>query len=159
METSDRLDTFDTKLLQLLQTNGRMSIVELASHVGLSKSPCLKRMRKLERTGYIRGYRADIAPKKVHQSHVVYVQVTLSSTKMRHLEEFNAAVLDVPQIVSCAMMTGGFDYLLKVRTRNMRAYRELLGDVIASLPGVHQTSTFPVIEEVKDTSYIPLDEV
>ena len=151
------LDKFDIQILKRLQSDGRMSIVELAEHVGLSKSPCLKRVRKLENEGYIKGYRAEIDPVKVRKAHLVYVQVTLSSTKMKNLEEFNRAIQNIPEVMSCCMMTGGIDYLLKIRTRNMQAFRELLGEVIANLPGVLQTSTFPVMEEVKETSYIALD--
>jgi len=157
MNSMDLLDNFDLKLLQVLQHDGRVSIVDLAEQIGLSKSPCLKRLRRLEKDGYIRGYRADIDPYKVRQSHLVYVQVTLSSTKMRDLQAFNAAVQDIPQIMSCHMMSGGYDYLLKVRTKDMQAYRAFLGEVLASLPGVLQTSTFPVMEQVKESSFILLD--
>ena len=157
MNTIDSLDRFDLKLLQILQRNGRMSIVDLAEQIGLSKSPCLKRLRRLEKDGFIRGYRADIDPYKARQGHLVYVQITLSRTKMKDLEAFNAAVQDIPQIMSCHMMSGGYDYLLKVRTRDMQEYRKFLGEVLAGLPGVLQTSTFPVMEQVKESSFIQLD--
>ena len=158
MSIKNSLDTYDIRLLETLQRDGRMSIVDLAEQIGLSKSPCLKRLRRLEKEGYIRGYRADIDPYKVRQSHLVYVQVKLSSTKMSDLEAFNAAVQSIPQIMSCHMMSGGYDYLLKVRTKDMQAYRAFMGEVLANLPGVLQTSTFPVMEQVKESSFIQLSD-
>lgn len=158
MNNLDSLDKFDIRLLQVLQHDGRISVVDLAEKIGLSKSPCLKRLRRLEKEGFIRGYRADIDPLKVKQNHLVYVQVKLSSTKVKDLDDFNTAVQDIPQIVSCHMMAGGYDYLLKIRTRNMQEYRAFLGEVLANLPGVHQTSSFPVMEQVKESSHLILSD-
>lgn len=145
------LDNTDKRILSRIQNDGRISIVDLADAVNLSKSPCLQRLRRLEREGYIMRYRAELDPKKVANGHLVYVQVKLEKTTRQHLEAFNEAVLGVPQILGCHMMSGGYDYLLKIRTKDMTSYRELLGDVISELPSVVQTLTFPVIEEVKDT--------
>ncbi|MEM9879346.1 MAG: Lrp/AsnC ligand binding domain-containing protein [Pseudomonadota bacterium] len=155
----DEIDHYDLRILQELQKDGRISVVELAQRIHLSKSPCLKRLRRLERGGFIRGYRAELDPDKVTQSYLVYVQVKLETTKSEQLEAFNAAVKSVPQILACHMLSGGFDYLLKVRTRDTAAYRKLLGDVIATLPGISQTSTYPVLEEIKDTTVLPIDRV
>lgn len=160
-ETMDHLkplDATDRRILAEIQRDGRAPIVDLADRIALSKSSCLDRLRRLERDGYIRGYRADLDPQKIEQGYLVYVEVKLESTVSQMLQKFNAAVKRVPQILSCHMMSGGFDYLLKVRTRDMHAYRELLGDVIAELPGVQQTSTYPVMEEVKETSLLLVDE-
>ena len=151
MEFFSQLDATDRRILAEVQNNGRIQVVDLAAAVGLSKSPCLKRLRRLEQTGFIRGYRAELDPDKIAQGYLVYVQVKLESTKRDWLETFNAAIQNVPEIMTCHMMSGGYDYLLKVRTRDMHAYRELLGDVISDLPGVQQTETYPVMEQVKDT--------
>lgn len=151
-------DQIDRRILDVIQSNGRIPVVELAERVSLSKSPCLQRLRRLEREKYILGYRADLDPAKVAHGYLVYVQVELKSTARHSLEEFNRAVRSVPQVLSCHMVSGGYDYLLKVRTRDMPAYRELLGDVISNLPGVFRTSTFPVMEEVKDTTLIPIEQ-
>jgi len=140
-----------------LQTSGRISIVDLAKIVNLSKTPCLQRVRRLEHDGYILGYRAKLDPKKIKQGHLAYIQVKLKDTSSETLNKFNAAALATPQILTCHMLSGGFDYLLKVRSSDMAAYRQLLGDVIADLPGVLQTSTFPVMEEVKDTHQIVIE--
>lgn len=153
----DTLDNYDLRILGILQSDGRISVVDLAEQIGLSKSPCLKRLRRLEKSGFIRGYRADIDPQKVKQNHLVYVQVKLSSTKMRDLDAFNAAVQTIPQIVSCHMMAGGYDYLLKIRTKDIQEYRAFLGEVLADLPGVLQTSSFPVMEQVKDSQYVTVE--
>lgn len=153
------LDQVDYRILAEIQKSGRMSVVDLAKLVNLSKTPCLQRLRRLERDGYILGYRAKLDPKKIKQGHLVYVQVKLKDTTSDTLDNFNAAVIATPQILTCHMLSGGYDYLLKVRTSDMASYRELLGDVIADLPGVLQTSTFPVMEEVKDTHQIVIEDI
>ena len=122
--------------------------------MGLTKTPCLTRLRRLEKTGYIDGYQARINPHKVDQSYLVYVQIKLENTTSQTLRNFNQAARATPDIMSCHMLSGGYDYLLKIRTRDMASYRELLGDVIASLPGVLTTASFPVMEEVMDRTTI-----
>lgn len=151
MPKQDTLDAIDRRLLEVLQAEGRISVVELAERIGLSKSPCLKRLRKLERDGVIRGYYADLDPDRIRQGYLAYVQIKLSSTKRSTLDGFNAAVQDIPEIMSCHMMAGGYDYLLKVRTKDMTTYRHFLGETLSDLPGVDQTSTFPVMEQVKES--------
>lgn len=140
-----------------MQKAGRLSVVELAEKVNLSKTPCLQRLRRLERDGYISGYQARLDPKKINLGHLVYVQVKLKSTTAQTLNEFNAAVRATPQILACHMLSGGYDYLLKIRTADMPSFRALLGEVIADLPGVLQTSTFPVMEEVKDSQLLVIE--
>lgn len=154
MPIGKSLDQTDLRILAEIQKSGRMSIVDLAKLVNLSKTPCLQRLRRMEREGYILGYRARLDPKKIKQGQLIYVQVKLKNTTSATLDKFNAAILEAPEILACHMLSGGFDYLLKVRSSDMASYRELLGDVIANLPGVQQTSTFPVMEEVKDTHQI-----
>ena len=148
------LDNIDKNILRILQNDGRISIVNLAERVGLTKTPCLTRLRRLEKTGYIDGYQARINPHKVDQSYLVYVQIKLENTTSQTLRNFNQAARATPDIMSCHMLSGGYDYLLKIRTRDMASYRELLGDVIASLPGVLTTASFPVMEEVMDRTTI-----
>ena len=159
MSNIDRIDFIDRRILQEIQRDGRIAFVDLAEKVNLSKSPCLKRLRRLEADGYIKGYRAILDADKISQGYLAYVQVKLKSTSRDALEAFNKAVQTVPQILSCHMMSGGYDYLLKVRTRDMRAYRALLGDVVSNLPGIDQTSTFPVMEQVKETSIMLIDGI
>lgn len=133
-----------------LSADGRMTMTELAGRVGLTKTPCVARVRRLEAAGYIRGYTAVLDPVRMGRDHVAFVQVTLSDTRAPSLEAFNVAVRDVPEIEQCHMIAGGFDYLLKVRTRDIAAYRRLLGEVISALPKVASSSTFVAMESVKE---------
>ena len=146
----DDLDRIDGNILRELQKNGRMTVTDLAARVGLSKTPCQLRMRRLEEQGYILGYGALVDHTKLGAGHIAFVQVTLKDTKTPALDAFNKAAREVPEIEQCHMIAGGFDYLLKVRTSDMVAYRRVLGEIISSLPNVEHTSTFVVMESVKD---------
>lgn len=147
------LDRYDQKILDLLSKNGRLTITELAGKVGLSKSPCQVRMRRLQKDGYILGFRAVLNPIKLSLDHIAFVEVRLTDTTERALGAFNKAVLSVPEIEQCHMIAGSFDYLLKIRTRNIRAYRHVLGATISNLPFVGSTSTHVSMEAVKDTAF------
>ncbi|MDC0661478.1 Lrp/AsnC ligand binding domain-containing protein [Marinobacter sp. SS21] len=144
------LDRIDHSILRELQKNGRITVTELASRVGLSKTPCQVRMRRLEEQGYITGYTALVNQTKLGLSHIAFAQVTLSDTSSKALAAFNHAISQISAVEQCHMIAGNFDYLLKVRTRNMAEYRQVLGEQINALPHVLQTSTFVVMENVKD---------
>ena len=144
------MDLYDKKIIAELQKNGRITATELAKRVGLSKTPCLNRMRKLEKEGHILGYTAIIDPVKMGTGHIAFVQVSLNDTKSTSLEAFNREVRTIPEITQCHMMAASFDYLLKVRTKNIEAFRIILGEKISTLPHVAQTSTFVSMEAVKD---------
>ncbi len=144
------IDQFDEKILRELSVNGRITVTGLAGKVGLSKTPCLARMRRLERDGYIRGYRALIDPAKVGLGHIAFVEVKLADTTAKALDAFNAAVRKLPEVEECHMIASRFDYLLKVRTGDIAAYRRVLGEKISALPHVAQTSTYVAMEAVKD---------
>lgn len=146
----ESLDKIDMTILRELQKNARITVTELASRVGLSKTPCQIRMKRLEEQGFILGYIALIDQKKLGTKYVAFVQVSLSDTRTRALQAFNEAVRKVPEIEQCHMTAANFDYLLKVRTSDMDSYRTVLGEKISSLPYVTQTSTFVVMENVKD---------
>jgi Lrp/AsnC family leucine-responsive transcriptional regulator len=143
------LDNYDRKILKLLQADGRMTITELSDQIGLSKTPCLNRVRKLETKGYIRGYRAILNHELVEDNHIAFVQIKMDDTKTQALNAFNAAIKEIPEVVQCHMIASHFDYLLKVRTNNMESYRKVLGEKISALPHVQSSSTFVVMEEVK----------
>lgn len=144
------LDAFDLKILDVLSREGRLSVVELAARIGLSKSPVQARLKRLEQSGVILGYRAMVDPIRLGRDHVAFVEVKLSDTKEAALAAFNTAVAGMPQIVECHMIAGAFDYLLKVRTTDMAAYRNVLGEQISSLPHVAQTSTYVAMQAVKE---------
>jgi len=152
------LDQIDRRILEELQVNGRVSIVELAKRVHLTKTPCAERVRRLERLGVIAGYGAVLDPAEVNLNHVTVVHVSLVQTNDNSLEDFNLAVRDIPEVQSCLMIAGQFDYMLKVRTRDITHFRRLLGDRISKLPGVMQTHSFAVMETVKDTTVIQIRE-
>ncbi|MGO1120081.1 Lrp/AsnC ligand binding domain-containing protein [Rhodovibrionaceae bacterium A322] len=152
------LDKIDRNILRALQDDGRQSNVDLAKKVGLSPTPCLERVRRLERDGYITGYRALLDPAKLDAGLIVYVQVTLDRTTDDVFEQFRQTVINHPEIVECAMVAGGFDYLMKVRVANMEAYRRFLGSSLTSLSGVSQTHSYVVMEEVKPDGLLTVPE-
>lgn len=157
MSKNDELDRIDHAILRELQKNARLTVTDLASRVGLSKTPCQLRMKKLEEQGYILGYVALVNQTRLGASHVAFVQVKLSDTKTKALDAFNDAVRQIPEVEQCHMIAAGFDYLLKVRTSGMEAYRKVLGEEISALPYVLQTSTYAVMESVKDIESHLLD--
>lgn len=145
----DVLDRIDKKILVELQKDGRIANVELARRIGLSATPCLERVKKLEREGYIKGYKAIVDPIKLGAAMLVYVEVTLTKTSPDVFEEFSQAVKNYDEILECHLVSGDFDFLLKTRVPDMSAYRELLGDIILTLPAVSESRTYVVMEEVK----------
>ncbi|NKB50924.1 MAG: winged helix-turn-helix transcriptional regulator [Rhizobiaceae bacterium] len=150
----ENLDAIDQKILQVVSRDARITVTELSDQVGLSKTPCHTRLRRLEKDGYILGYRALLDPVKLGLDHIAFVEVKLSDTRAAALKKFNVAVRQLPQVEQCHMIAGGFDYLLKVRTHDITAYRNLLGEVLSVLPHVSQTSTYVVMEAVKDSSVL-----
>jgi len=150
------LDRIDRLILARLQTDGRLSVAELARHVHLSATPCLERVKRLERDGYIRGYAADLDPALLGAGLIAFVEVQLDRTTPDVFNRFRDGVMGLTPVQECHMVAGGFDYLLKVRTADMGAYRRFLED-LAALAGIEQTHTYVVMEEVKSTRAIPID--
>ncbi len=156
--TTRPLDRIDRALLRRLQQDGRVPVAQLAREVHLSVTPCAERVKRLEEEGYIRGYYALLDPAKLNQALLAYIQVQLDRTTPDVFERFKTAMLDLPEVMECQMVAGGFDYLLKVRVRDMDAYRRLLGDHVATVRGVQQTHSYFVMEEVKATHSILVSE-
>lgn len=150
------LDEFDLRILDVLAVEGRISVTDLAARIGLSKSPVQARVRRLEKAGVIRGYRALIDPIRLGRDHVAFVEVKLTDTREVALAAFNAAVARTPEIEQCHMIAGAFDYLLKVRTSSMAAYRMVLAERISTLPHVANTSTYVAMQAVKEDGMAPL---
>ena len=144
------LDGYDRAILKTLERNGRITVTDLAERVGLSKTPCQIRMKRLEARGYIRGYAAVMDYGLLDTNHIAFVQVRLTDTRAAALQAFNEAVADVTEIEECHMMAASFDYILKVRTRDIASYRTVLGETISELPYVASTSTFVCMEAVKE---------
>lgn len=146
----DNIDQYDAKILNILSTEGRLPITDLAKRIGISKSPCQARFKKLVNNGFILGFRAILNSKKLEMEHIAFAQVKLLNTTKIALNSFNSEVQKIPEIEQCHMIAGSFDYLLKVRTKNIDAYRHILGETISALPYVASTSTFVCMEAVKD---------
>jgi Lrp/AsnC family transcriptional regulator, leucine-responsive regulatory protein len=161
MKTTEnrRLDAIDRRILMALQSNGRMSNLSLARHVGLSPTPCQERVKRLERERFIVGYGARLDPAKIDLGLLVFVQITLDRTTPDVFDRFAKATRDIQSIIECHMIAGGYDYLLKVRVRDMTEYRRLLGDQLTSIGGVAQTHTYAVMDEVKSGTLLPLNEI
>lgn len=152
-DRNPNLDRFDLDILAVLAIDGRITVTDLAARVGLSKSPTQARMRRLETMGVIRGYRAVLDAVRLGRAHIAFVEVKLSDTRAAALDAFNKAVAKLPEVEECHMIAGNFDYLLKVRTRDMPSYRRVMGEKISALPHVAHTSTFVSMEAVKDEAF------
>ena len=150
----EQIDRTDRKILKLLQEDGRIATVELAEKIGLSPTATSERLKRLLRDGYVTGFRAMLDPGKLGRALLVFIEVGLDKTTADIFEKFAAAVRRAPEVLECHMVGGGFDYLVKTRVADMNAYRRFLGDVLLSLPGVKETRTYVVMEEVKESSYI-----
>jgi Lrp/AsnC family transcriptional regulator, leucine-responsive regulatory protein len=150
------IDKIDRRILRVLQADGRISNLKLAEEVHLSPTAVLERVKRLHREGYILGYEAKLNPTKLGQGLLVFVEILLDRTVHDVMDTFKAAVQVRPEILEAHLVAGGFDYLLKTRVADMAAYREFIGSVIWTLPGVRETRTYAVMEEVKNTSLLPV---
>jgi Lrp/AsnC family leucine-responsive transcriptional regulator len=150
------LDPADRRLLAALQDDGRISVVDLAEKIGLSPTATTERVKRLTRDGYILGYSARLDPEKLRRALLVFIEVKLDRTTPDVFERFAQAVVRAPEVLECHMVAGGFDYLVKTRVADMNAYRHFLGHVLLSLPGVRETHTYAVMEEIKNTIALPL---
>jgi Lrp/AsnC family transcriptional regulator, leucine-responsive regulatory protein len=151
-----KLNTVDKNIIRVLQKDGRTSFAELSRQVGLSATPCKERVKKLERDGVIKGYTALINPDYLDAGLVVFVQIRLSRSAKDTFEAFRDAAMELPEIQECYLVSGSFDYLLKARVADMSSYRQFYGETLLTLPGVHECTSYVVMEEVKDTTVIPV---
>ena len=156
MRAETDLDRIDRKILSILQEDGRIANLKLAEAVALSPTAVLARVQRLTRDGFILGYEARLNPLKLGAGMLVFVEVLLDRTTPNVFDQFKAAVQVHPEIMECHMVAGGFDYLLKTRSADMNAYRVFAGNVLWQLPGVRETRTYAVMEEVKHTNHLYL---
>jgi Lrp/AsnC family transcriptional regulator, leucine-responsive regulatory protein len=154
-DSSTRLDRIDTKILRALQAEGRLTNAELATRVNVSPATCHRRTQRLFEEGYITGVRAEVAPTKVGLGALVMVGVVLDRSTPESFEAFEAAVLEMKDVLDCNLVAGEFDYLLKIRVRDMADFNKLHGQKLIALPGVRQTRTFFVMKEVKENARLP----
>ena len=153
------LDRLDLRILAILQTDGRIANLKLADKVGLSPTAVLARVKSLTQDGYILGYEARLNPLKLGAGMLIFVEVLLDKSALNVFEQFKAAVQVRPEIMECHMVAGGFDYLLKIRCADMNDYRDFAGTVLWKLPGVRETRTYAVMEEVKNSTSLALPGV
>lgn len=153
---SRKLDRTDRLILKHLQEDGRISNVALAKKVNLSATPCHERVRRLERNGYIRGYTALLEPRLVEAGLLVFVEIDLLRTSPDAFRNFRREATKLPELLECHLVSGNFDYLLKARVRDMQEYRNLLGEKILALPGVSDSRSYVVMEEVKESTVLPV---
>ena len=150
------LDRTDIRILELLQQDGKISNIKLAEAVNLSATAVLARVQKLTKDGFILGYEAHLNPKLLHHGFVVFIEIILDRTTANALEQFAEVVKDIPEIMECHMISGGFDFLLKIRCAHMDDYRKISGQVLWKLPGVKETRSYPVMEVIKETRHMQL---
>lgn len=152
------LDRIDIKLLKLLQKDARTSMTDLAEKVSLSVTPCTERIRRLERDGFITGYHARLNPHALGQALLVFVEIKLAAKSGAAFEEFKKEVRKLPNVLECHLVSGEFDYIIKARIPEMNAYRRLLGDMLLTLPGARESRSYIVMEEVKESLELTIDE-
>ena len=149
-EKISQLDSFDHQIINILSKDGRLPVTELARRIGISKSPCQVRLKRLQEEGYILGFRAVVNHAKLKKEHVAFAEVKLSDTREEALDAFNAAIEKVSEIEQCHLIAGSFDYLLKVRTSDINSYRKVLAESISRLPYIANTSTYVSMQSIKD---------
>ncbi|ACR02576.1 MAG TPA: winged helix-turn-helix transcriptional regulator [Thauera aminoaromatica] len=149
------LDRTDLKILDLLQKNGRLTMTELAHQVGLSATPCTERVRRLEREGAITGYHARVDPRALGRPLLVFVELKLAAKSNDAFERVKKELAFVPEVMECHLVSGDFDYLIKARISEMSDYRRLLGNILLKLPSATESRSYVVMEEVKESLYIP----
>jgi len=156
MSLNKSIDRIDKNILFELQKDGRLSNVELSKRVGLSPTPCLERVKRLEKEGFISGYKAILNPLKLDAALLVFVEITLTKTSPDVFDDFASAVDELDVIQECHLVSGDFDFLLKTRVKDMLAYRELLGDTLLRLPAVSESRTYVVMDEIKSTNLLAI---
>lgn len=151
-----KIDRIDKNILVELQKDGRLSNVELSKRVGLSPTPCLERVKRLEKEQYITGYQANLNSAKLDLALLIFVEITLTKTSPDVFDDFAAAVHELDDIQECHLVSGDFDFLLKTRVKDMLAYRQLLGDTLLRLPAVSESRTYVVMDEIKSCNMLPI---
>lgn len=150
------MDGMDRKLLRVLQEDGRITNQALALRCGLSSAACFERVKRLRESGVILGYAARLDPARLDRALLIFIEVLLDRTTADVFSAFAEHVRGLPDVLECHMVAGGFDYLLKVRMADMAAYRRFLGETLTAMPGIRETRTYAVLEEVKSTSALPV---
>ena len=154
--SNDQLSRIDKNILSIMQEDGRITYAELARRVGLTTTPCIERVRRLERDGYIKNYSTVLNPEKLEAGLIVFVQIRLDRTSKDTFAQFKSAVFELPEVQECYLVSGNFDYLIKARLPDMSAYRVFLEESLLSVPAVQESTSVMVMEAVKETLTIPI---
>ncbi|CAM3763326.1 winged helix-turn-helix transcriptional regulator [Bordetella tumulicola] len=149
------LDRIDLKILDILQRDGRISITDLAERISLSATPCSERVKRLEREGVITGYHARVDPAALGRNLLVFLEIKLSAKSGDVFDKVKQELLYVPEVMECHLVSGDFDYLVKARLTEMNEYRRLLGAILKRLPASAESRSYVVMEEIKETLYLP----
>ncbi|WP_242416180.1 Lrp/AsnC family transcriptional regulator [Sphingomonas panni] len=157
MTSAPKLDRLDFRILAQLQRNGRITNVDLADAVGLSPSPCLSRVKRLEKAGYITGYGAHVALAKLGETLTVFTEVTLKDHRTGDFSRFEQRARNVPEIVECHLVSGGYDYLIKFITRNVSQYQELIESILDSDFGIEKYFSYIVLKSPIVKRYDPIE--
>lgn len=153
------IDNTDRRILQQLQADGRLTNQELAERVSLSPSPCLRRVRALERAGVIQRYAAVLDPLRVGLELLAYVSVKLEKRGKMPVDQFTRAVQSWPEVITCFSMTGDMDYLMRVQVENLAHYSRFIMDKLLKQPGVIDIRSNFVLERVKESTVLPLEHL
>jgi len=151
------LDRIDLKILDILQREGRISVTELADRISLSATPCSDRVKRMEREGVITGYHARVNPAALGKNLLVFLEIKLSAKSGDVFDKVKKELLYVPEVMECHLVSGDFDYLVKARLTEMNEYRRLLGEILKRLPASAESRSYVVMEEIKETLYLPVD--
>ncbi|WP_116136505.1 Lrp/AsnC ligand binding domain-containing protein [Trinickia diaoshuihuensis] len=153
-----KLDKLDRKILKVLQEDGRIAMKDLAERVGLTVTPCIERVKRMERDQVITGYYARVDPAQLGAALLVFVEITLGNKSGNMFDQFRREVNKIPEVLECHLVSGEFDYLIKARIGEMADYRKLLGDILLQLPGAVQSKSYVVMEEIKETLAIAVGD-
>ncbi|HLL94041.1 MAG TPA: Lrp/AsnC family transcriptional regulator [Spirosoma sp.] len=154
---TDTLDKIDRSILRLLQGNARLTIQEIGRQINLSKTPVHERIKQLERAGVIDRYVTIVDKKKVGNGVMVYCQVTLDKQTRDTFADYEAAVRDLPEVLECNRVSGTFDYLLKIVSRDMETYNRFYQDCLSVIAGTLHISSFFVMAEIKNSTIVPVE--
>lgn len=149
-----QLDPIDRKIIDALQKDGRITMTDLATQVGLSATPCTERVRRLEREGIISGYHARVNPQALGLRVLVFIEIRVTNKSPKTLDEIRLALDKLDEVIECHLVTGDFDYLLKARLSALEDYHDLLCTLHTYLPTVSLQRSYVVMEELKETQYL-----
>ena len=150
------LDKIDLKILKAMQEDASRSAAEIAEAVGLSQSPCWRRIQRLKDEGYISKIVAVLNPEKLNLRTQIFVQVKVSRADQVNLQEFSAAIRNFPEVMECHVILGAFDFLLRIVAQDIHAYEKFFFEKLSRVPGIQEVNSYVAISEIKATTALPL---